>query len=77
MAMSPVPSKSLAQAIAYVRGGGRLVVPSYARTILIDAKVLARFEAAGEWLLKEEGEGYRLRQGRSSVYVLPGQLCYA
>ena len=75
--MTPVPPKSLDTAIAHLRSGGSLIVPTHTRIILIDAKTLARFEQAGQWLLREEGDGYRLRQGRGSVFVLPGQLCYA
>ena len=75
--MQAVPANQLKEAIAHVRNGGRLVVPTYTRCTVIDAKCLARFEKAGEWLLKEEGKGYRLRQGRGSVYLLPGQLKFA
>jgi hypothetical protein len=74
MPLKPVPPRSLDVAIDYVRKGGRLIVPSYTRTIVIDKKCLARFEAAGQWLLKEEGDGYRLRSGKGSVYVFSGQL---
>lgn len=74
MALSPVPSHSLDQAIAHVRKGGTLVVPSYTRTIIVDAKTLANFERAGQWLLKEDGDGYRLRSGKGSVYLFAGQL---
>jgi len=73
---TPVPSKSLDAAIAHVRNGGRLLVPSYARATIIDRKTLERFEKAGYWLLKEDGEGYRLRQGKGSVYLFAGQLQY-
>ena len=41
---------------------------------MIDRKVLKRFEHAGAWLLREEGDGYRMRSGKSSVYLFPGQL---
>ena len=74
--MRPVPPKSLDQAIAHVRSGGRLLVPTYGHCTVIDAKCLARFEKAGEWLLREEDDGYRLRSGRNSVYLFPGNLCY-
>jgi len=76
-AYKPVPAKSLPAAIEHVRQGGRLIVPTYARCTVIDEKCVARFEKAGEWLLKEEGEGYRMRSGRGSVYLLPGQLRFA
>jgi hypothetical protein len=34
------------------------------------------FEKAGAWLLKEDGDGYRMASGRSSVYLFAGQLRY-
>jgi len=74
MTFRPVPPKSLDAALDGVRKGGRLIVPTYARCTVIDRKVLARFERAGEWLLREDGDGYRLRSGRGSVYLFPGQL---
>ena len=73
----PVPPKSLEAALAHVRQGGRLIVPTQTRCTVIDQKTLARFEKANEWLLKEDGETYRLRSGKGSVYLLPGQLRYA
>ena len=69
-----VPSHSLTQAIDYVRNGGRLAIPTYTRLTLIDKKTLIKFEKAGCWLLKEDGEGYRMASGRSSVYLMAGQL---
>jgi uncharacterized protein YqjF (DUF2071 family) len=71
-----VPPRQAAQALDYVRQGGRLVVATPLRVTLIDRKALKRFEKAGAWLLREEGEGYRLRNGKGSVYLLPGQLAY-
>ena len=75
--MKPVPAKNLEAAIAYVRAGGALIVPSNERCTYIDRKALARFEKAGEWLLREDGNGYRLRSGKGSVYLFPGQLLFA
>ncbi len=72
--MTNVPPKSLDKALAHIAQGGRLLVPSYTKSILIDAKAVARFERAGVPILREEGNGYRLTQGRGSVYLLPGQL---
>lgn len=69
-----VPPRSADAALGHVRNGGRLFVPSYTRCIIIDHRCLARFEKAGAWLLREEGDGYRLRQGKGSVYLFPGQL---
>ncbi len=73
----PVPPASLDRALAHIEEGGRLIVPTYTRTTVIDQKTVTRFAKAGTWLLKEEGDGYRLRSGKGSVYVLPGQLKYA
>ncbi len=75
--LKAVPSKSLEAAIAHVKSGGQLVVPSYTHVVYINAKVLARFEKAGQWLLKEDGDGYRLRSGKGSVFLFPGQLHFA
>lgn len=70
----PVPSNDVDAALDHLRKGGRLVVRTYTRVIIVDRKTLLRFEAAGAWLLRAEGEGYRLRSGKSSIYLLPGQL---
>lgn len=75
--MTSVAPRSLETAISHLRSGGRLVVPSYTRVIIIDRRCLERFERAGQWLLREDGDGYRLRKGKGSVYLLPGQLSFA
>lgn len=75
--MRPVPPKSLLAAIEHVAKGGRLVVPTYTRVTVIDARTVAAFEKAGTPVLREEGDGYRMRSGRSSVYLFPGQLRFA
>lgn len=69
-----VPPKSLDLALAHVAAGGVLAVPSYSRWIIIDTKAVKRFERSGSWLIKEDGNGYRIRQGKGSVFILPGQL---
>jgi hypothetical protein len=51
---SPVPPKSLDQAIAFVRAGGRLYFTTYTRATVIDARTLARFER--EWVLSHTHE---------------------
>jgi hypothetical protein len=76
MNLKPVPPRSLEAALDHVRAGGELLVPTYTRCTLIDERTLRRFERKGEWLLREDGDGYRLRSGRGSVYLLPGQLKY-
>lgn len=77
MSGKPVPPDSLDAALAHIRNGGRLVVPSYTRWIVLDLKCLKRFEAAGVWLLKTDGNGYRIKQGKGSVFIFPGQLYFA
>lgn len=72
----PIPPRSIDDALAYVAKGGRLVVRTARRATVLDRKVLRHFEQAGAWLIREEGDGYRLRSGKGSVYLLPGQLEY-
>jgi len=72
--MTAVPPKSLATAIDHINRGGRLCVPTCTRVSIIDSSLMHKWELAGYTLLKEEGDGYRMRQGKSSVYLLPGQL---
>ena len=63
-------------ALELVRDGACLAVPTYTHCTIIDKQVLERFKAAGFDFLKEEGRGYRMRQGRGSVYLFPGQVRY-
>lgn len=72
--LGPVAPKSLEAALAFVAAGGRLCIRTYMRTTVIDQKVVARFAKAGVPVLRESGDGYRLTSGRSSVYLMPGQL---
>lgn len=72
--MIPVPPKSLREALAHVYRGNRLCVTTYARVIVIDKKCVDKFTKACQAVLREDGDGYRLAQGRGSVYLLPGQL---
>lgn len=76
MSTRPVPPKSLNAALNYVRNGGTLIIPTYTTCMYINAKTLARWEKVGLQLLREDGDGYRMRQGKGSVYLLPGQLKY-
>ena len=64
----------LADALKYVARGGRLAIPTQTRLTIIDDKTLARFRRAGQYLLKEDGNGFRMQEGRSSIYLFPGQL---
>jgi mannose-6-phosphate isomerase-like protein (cupin superfamily) len=72
----PVPPHNLDAALGHLAASGTLTVTTYLRHTEITAKTLAKFRAVGQWLLREEGEGYRLQTGRTSVYLLPGQLQY-
>lgn len=74
MSYQAVAPKSIEVALAHVAAGGRLVVSTMTRVTVIDRKVVSRFEKAGAWLLKEDGECYRMRNGKGSVYLFPGQL---
>lgn len=60
--------------IEKIKAGAKMVVPSYTRWIVVDAKTVSKFERAGQWLLKDDGRGYRLRLGKSSVYLFPEQV---
>ncbi len=77
MTYQAVAPKSLEMAMAHVAAGGRLVVSTMTRVTVIDRKVVNRFAKAGAWLLKEDGDGYRMRNGKGSVYLFPGQLKFA
>ncbi len=72
-----VPPKSLGAALAHVAGGGQLIIPTYTQCTIITQKVVDRFDRAGQWLLREDGDGYRIRRGKHSDYVVPGQLKFA
>lgn len=72
----PVESKSLDVIWQYLEDGGTVYIATYARTTVITQKTVEKFRSAGGWLLKEDGNGYRLQNGKSSVYLFPGQLKY-
>lgn len=77
--IGPVAGLSLDAALDHLRAGGRLFVGGIAQAgvavTVLDAKTLAKFERAGAWLLKAVDDGgYRLRRGKGSVYLFPGQL---
>lgn len=72
--MTPIPSHSLDTALNHCKQGGRLVIATCTRTTVIEQKHITRWDKSGKPLLREDGDGYRLRMGRGSVYLLPGQL---
>ena len=73
----PVPPNSLDKAFEWIEAGGILMVRTYGKTTVINAKTVAKFAKLGEWLLREDGKGYRLRSGKKSVYLMPGHLEFA
>ncbi len=74
MTSESVPPKSLAMALDHLRTGGKLFIPTYTRVTVLTLRTLERFEKAGSWLLKEDGDGYRMKCGNGSVFLFPGQL---
>jgi hypothetical protein len=58
------------------KGKSILYVPTHTRTTKIDAKTIARWDKAGYPVIAKDkdGRGFRLGSGKSTVYVLPGQL---
>lgn len=71
---TPTPATSAAHALSHIRNGGRAYVATALRIMVIDRHCLNRFEKAGHWLLKDDGNGIRMRSGKGSVYLFPGQL---
>ena len=72
-----VPPKSLQAALEHVKSGGTLIIPTYTHCTVINQRVVDRFAKSGAWLLREDGDGYRIKRGKSSDYVVPGLLKYA
>ena len=69
-----VPPKSIDKIFKHLENGKSLHVHTYVKNIIITKKTLEKFRKVGAWLLKEEGDGYRMQAGKSSTYLLPGQL---
>lgn len=69
-----VPPKSLDAALEHIEAGGTLTITTYTHHTVISQATVARFAKAGAWLLKEDGNGYRIRRGKGSDYLFPGHL---
>ena len=67
---------SLEEALAHIKDGGILYVQTAYKIITITPKTLDKFNARGQWILKPEGNGFRMKNGKSSIYLFPGQLKY-
>ena len=76
MTSHSVPAKSLNDVIKHIESGKSVYIATYLRITVINKKTLEKFRKAGAWLLKEDGDGYRMQTGKSSIYILPGQLKY-
>ncbi len=72
--MINVAASSAAEALAHIEAGGVAFVRTHLRLTILDRKVLRRFQKADAWLLKDDGEGIRLRAGNGSDYLFAGQL---
>jgi predicted secreted protein len=72
----PVPPKSINKVWEHIANGGIVYIPTYTRCTVINQKTVDKFRKVGAWLLKEDGDGYRMQTGKTSVYILPGQLTY-
>jgi len=71
-----VPPKSIDNVFKHLESGKPVYITTYTHRTVITKKTLDNFRKAGAWLLKEEGEGYRMQTGKSSVFIIPGQLKY-
>jgi len=57
-----------------VKNGKRILIKSYTRPMIIDAKCVARFEKAGVPLLTDDGDNYRITQGKNRLYVFASAI---
>jgi len=71
-----VPPKSIGSVWNHLESGKTVYVATYTKCTVITQKTLEKFRKVGAWLLKEDGDGYRMQIGKNSVYLLPGQLKY-
>ncbi len=72
---SPVPSDSMAEIERHMAASGELGIGGGYRFTTITNKAWQSWTKDGDWYIKAEGTGYRIRQGRkSSVFLFEGQL---
>lgn len=69
-----VPPQSIKSVFDHIENNKTVYVATQTRITVINKKTLNRFRKVGAWLLKEDGDGYRMQSGKSSVYLFPGQL---
>jgi hypothetical protein len=72
--MNTVPPKSIDAVWKHIEAGKSVYIPTYTRCTVITKKTVDKFRKVGAWLLKEDGDGYRMQTGKTSVYIIPGQL---
>ena len=74
---SPVPSDAMDAINHHMAHGGELGIGGGIRFTVIGQSVWKSWTDKGDWYVKPEGSGYRVRQGRkSSVYLFAGQLVW-
>lgn len=66
--------ESLADALAHIKMGGSLVVMSHTRPLILTPKLFHAGAEMGKPVLSTEGNGYRLRYGKISVFVFATYL---
>jgi hypothetical protein len=49
----------------------------YSSVITITPKTLENFKKAGYWLFKDDGNGFRMKSGKESVYLFKNQVVLA
>lgn len=75
--MTQVQANEIAKINSHIARGGKIMIGTAVRWTRIDTKAVKAWEKAGYTLLKEEGEGYRMRQGKKSAYLFTNQMFYA
>ena len=72
--MQGIAAQSTEQALAHVHAGGRLMIGSYTRVTIIEAKHIAQWDAVGKPLIRDDGKGFLIRRGKHADYLFPGHL---
>jgi hypothetical protein len=54
--------------------GGVAMIPTNERAILLTGKLFKAYDAVGQELLRDEGNGFRMRQGKRSIFVFGYQI---
>ena len=76
MQNNSVPPNRIDDVFNHLENGKSVYIATYTKHTVITKRTLDKFRKVGAWLLKEDGDGYRMQTGKSSVYLIPGQLKY-